>query len=282
MRTHRQDGSSRRAGVAAAIVRTALAVMLAAGLPSCTASTTGKEIAFSAAAAGGTSTGTPPTATFTTYAGWSVTLSQALVLMGPLYFYEGAPQASRWKRLLPISSAYACPTHAQYNKGTVLGEVLQQYVVDLLGQPTALGQIMGFAGTCRTVELHLHPHGEMLQGPSATDVALLQGHSVRLEGTATKADMTVPFIARLTIPDEGLMRIVESIAAEVELGVVGQQAGSLQLEALLDMWLATVQFDSLTRMEGASYVFSDDDQAWAALARGVRARSSYRVSWRAP
>ncbi len=257
-----------------------LVAVVAANLLSCNATTTGKEITLSVSVAGGTSANTPTTEPFTTYAGWSVTLSQALVAVGPLYFYEGAPQASLWRRAFSIPSAHACPTHAQYNKGTVLGEVLRQYVVNLLAPPMSLGSVLGLAGTCRTVELHLHPPGEVSQGASATEIELLEGKSVRLQGSASKAGVTVPFIARLTIPDEGLMRIVESIAAQVELADASQRPGALLIEPLLDMWLASVDFDSLTQMEGSSYVFSDDSQAWAALVRGVRSRNSYRVSWR--
>ena len=259
----------------------AVGVVLALGLPSCGATTAGKEITFSASVAGGTAAGTRTTATFATYAGWSVMLSSAEAVMGPFYFYEGAPQAGLLRRLVSIPSAYACPTHAQYNKGTVLGEVLQQYVVNLLGEPTQLGSLVGIAGTCRTVELHLHPPGEVAQGPSSTDIGLLEGYSIRLEGAAAKAGVTVPFIARLTLPDDGLMRIVEGIAAEVELADASQRVGTLRIEPLLDMWLASVEFDSLTQMEGTSYVFSEEDQAWTALTRGVRSRDSYRVSWSA-
>jgi hypothetical protein len=255
---------------------------LIANQASCGSTTAGKEIAFSASFAGGTAGNSAPSAAFTTYAGWSVTLSKALVAVGPLYLYEGAPQANLFKKLLSIPSAYACPTHSQYNKGTVLGEILHQNVVDLLGEVTNLGTVVGIAGTCRTVELHLHPPGEIALGASQTDIGLLEGSSIRLEGIATKGGTTLPFIARLTIPDEGLMRVVESIAADVVLDDASVRSGSLLVEPLLDVWLASVEFDSLSQKEGERYVVSDDTQAWAALVRGIRSRQSYRVSWRTP
>lgn len=255
--------------------------LLMASLQSCGATTAGREIVFSASVAGGTSENTPTSAAFTTYAGWSVVLSKALVAVGPLYFYEGAPQAGLLKRLFAVRSAYACPSHAQYNKGTVLGEVLQQYVVDLLGVPTDMGALVGIAGTCRTVELHLHPPGEIPTGPSPNDIDLLEGHSIRLEGTAAKDGITIPFIAKVTPPDEGLMRVVESIAADVVLDDDSRQPGALRIEPLVDMWLASVEFDNLTDMEGTSYLFTEGTQASTALMRGVRSRQSYRVSWRA-
>jgi len=250
--------------------------------PSCTSSTAGKEIAFSAAIGGATTGNTAPRGAFTTYAGWSVTLSKALVAVGPLYVYEGAPQTRLLKDIFSIPTAEACPTHAQYSKGAVLGEVLQQYVVDLLGEPTDLGSVAGIAGTGRTLELHLHPPGEVAPGASAIDVRSLEGDTLRLEGVATKGDATVPFIVRLTLPDQGLMRIVESIGADVELSDASQRPGRLLIEPMLDGWFASVEFDSLTRQEGAVFVVSDDTQAWAALVRGVRSRQSYRVSWRQP
>jgi len=261
-------------------------LMLAAGvaaapLVSCERTTAGKEVAFRASVQGSTSGSTPADAAFTTYAGWNVTLSQAVTVMGPLYFYEGAPQASLLHRFFSIPTAHACPTHAQYNKGAVLGEVVQQYAVDLLGEPTDLGEVFGIAGTCRTVEVHLHPPGEVPMGPSPTDVDVLGGQTIRIEGQAEKGGVEVPFVAALSIPDEGLMRVVESIAAEVVLDDASG-VGTLVVEPLLDMWFATVEFDSLTEQDGERYVFSDGTQAWNALLRGVRSRQSYRVSWRMP
>ncbi|MDI7269192.1 MAG: hypothetical protein QME96_14475, partial [Myxococcota bacterium] len=249
-------------------------------ISSCQTATPGQEILFELGVEGSLSTGRPPSEAFETYAGWTVTLNRALAAVAPVYFYEGEAMASNWERVFGIPSAYACPTHAQHNYGAVLGEVLEQHGVDLLGETASLGEVLGYAGTCRSVELHLHPPGEVPIGSGADVITDLDGHTVLLEGTATREGRTVPFVARLTLPDEGLMRIVESISADVELRDAAERPGRVVVQVLLDQWLATVDFDSLVESEGGRFVFTDETQAWSALVRGIRWRDSYRVAWR--
>jgi len=275
MRARNRNSRSHPRAVLAALVGVVLAIGV--DLASC-GETAGQEISFATAIAGGVSQGTVQE--FTTYAGWKVKLEKALAAVGPLYFYEGEPQASWMQRLLGANLARACPTHAQYNKGTVLGEVLEQYVVDLLkGAPTSTGDVFGLAGTCRTVELHLHPPGEVSPGSPAGDFAALGGHTIYLAGSAEKGGTTIRFADGITIPDEGLLQIVESIAAEVKLESGAQ--GTLLLEALLDQWLASVDFSTLTA-QGGDHRFTAGTQAHSALLRGVRARGAYRAAWRRP
>jgi len=247
---------------------------------SCRSETAGEEILFDVAVGGGLSTGGKASDKFTTYAGWSVQLSKAIVAVGPIYYYAGQPEASLLDSLFGIRSAYACPTHAQFNKGAVLGEVVQQYAVDLLGSTTKLGTVPGLAGLCQSLELHLHPVGKLSAGSSSTSLSELSGETILLEGEAAKDGKTIAFRARLSLPEEGIMQVVESIPASIPLYDSAEQSGYIMTEALLDQWLATVSFDTLTEREGEVYLFSESTQAWTSLLRGVRSRYSYRVSWR--
>lgn len=251
------------------------------GLISCGAETAGETAIFASAFGGATQSGDPVTG-FVTDAGWQVDLDVALAAIGPVYLYEGEPRANLWQRLGALGSARACPTHAQYDYGTVLGEVLQQYVVDLLAaEPTSTSEINGMRGTCRAFEIHLHPPGEIPAGSAAGGFEELQGSTLWLEGTATRGDEELPFEAGLTLPDEGTQRIVESIAAGVEIVDAAERPGMVVAHALLDRWFADVDFGTLTDLsDGDRYRFTEGVQATNALIYGVRSRYAYELTWR--
>lgn len=256
------------------------ALALAFAPTSCKTETAGEEITFTAALSGGTSSGQPVTEAFSTYSGWNVRLSRAVAAVGPLYFYGGEPQARWFDGLFGVRSAHACPTHAQYDKGPVLGEVVLQFGVDLLGSVVPTGTVPGLLGNCQSVELHLHPPGKIAAGSPASALSPLGGDTILLEGTASRESVERAFRARLTLPDEGLLRIVESIPANVPLRDAAEKPGFILVEALVDQWLATVDFGSLTQQDGDTWVLTEQTQAWTSLVRGIRSKQSYRVTWR--
>lgn len=264
------------------VIVTVMTVSIPAVMLSCEAETAGRSIRFQTAAQGAVDSGEELN-DFETAKGWRVELTRALALLGPVYFYGGEPMASRRLILPGAGVAMACPTHAQYDYGAVLGEVLDQYVIDLLAdKPTSTGEVDGQAGTCQSVEVHLHPQGDQgLRLASGADaVALLEGYSIRLEGTAEKDGETVPFRALVTIPDEGTARIVQNIAGNVVLDDVSDKPGRLVVQALLDIWLTEVDFSTLTETdEDGAFLFTEGTQAWTALVQAVRNRYAYRVVW---
>ncbi len=261
-------------------------VFVAQSFLSCDVETAGEAIRFNTAVQGTTQLGQPP-ATFDTSRGWRVTLSSAHAVFGPIYFYSGSPMV-RSQPLIPFVSgvAMACPTHAQFDYGAILGEVLSQYVVNLLAsEPTATGEVQGEAGTCQSAELHLHPPGDqqLPAGSPQTEFDKLGGYSITILGTATKDATTVPFHAVLDIPDQGTMRIVQNITADVELADAADQPGRIVVQILLDAWFDQVDFSSLSETDvNGNYLFSADTQAQTALLQAIRNRYSYRVEWRAP
>ncbi len=243
--------------------------------------TSGERAAFQTGVTGGLSDGDTVEA-FTNARGWTVTLTEAYVAMGPIYFYSSRPQTAMLERLLGDGTARACPAHAQFDKGEVLGEVLEQYAVDLLsGEVEDTGLRDGVAGTAQMFEVHLHPPGEVTAGSSSSSFEPLQGHSVWVAGTATKDGSEVAFEGALTIPDEGTLRIVTSIPAEMELADIAKQPGRAVVKVHLDEWFHNVGFEGLTQ-QGASgrMVLDEDSQAYQALLVGVRSRTSYSLSWR--
>jgi hypothetical protein len=245
--------------------------------------TSGEKATFQTGVTGGLSTG-DAVAPFTNARGWTVTLTEAYVAVGPIYFYSSPPQTAMIERLLGDGTARACPTHAQYDKGEVLGEVLEQYAVDLLsGEVVDTGLRYGVAGTAQMFEVHLHPPGEVTPASPTSSFEPLGGHSIWVAGTATQDGSEVAFEGALTIPDEGTLRIVTSIPADVELADVAKQPGRAVVKVHLDEWFHNVGFDGLTQ-EGSSgrMVLDEDSQAYQALLVGVRSRTSYSLSWRNP
>ena len=267
--------------ISTVVAAAALTASMPAVMLSCDATTAGRAVTFSTGIQGAVEEGSADS--FQTAEGWDVTLTSAYAVFGPLYFYSG--EAMSRKSLIPgFGTARACPTHAQYDYGTVLGEVLKQYVVDLMSDsPTDTGDVDGEAGTCLSAETHLHPPGEqgLESGSSDADFDKLDGESILIEGEAVKDDASYSFKAAVTIPDEGTMRIIQNIACDsVEIADQSEKEGRLLLRVFLDAWFDQVDFSTLLETDDDGvYLFTDDTQAWTALVQAVRNRYSYDVVW---
>lgn len=261
-------------------------IAIALAVASCYAETAGTALTFETAALGVIDSGqVAPDAAFTNAKGWTITLDKAIVALGPVYYYSSEPQASLFQRIMGFTNAYACPAHAQFDKGTVLGEIRRQYAIDLMSTtPTTMGTSVGVEGQCRMFEVHFHPPGDIPAGSDETAFAGLGADSFMIAGTAQKDDKLVAFSASMTIPDEGTMRIVESIPADVALY---GDPGTAVTRIHLDMWLANVDFDSIIDETEACLIDGDngaceigpDSQAHAAWLTGVRSRASYTLDW---
>jgi hypothetical protein len=256
-----------------------------AALSSCN-ETAGEAISYRTGALGSTSTG-EPVDEFENARGWTVRLNEARLAIGPVYFYNAPPLAHLWlkrglERAFGVGTAQACPAHAQYDRGAVLGEVLAQYVVDLLGdEVTDTGDTAGVAGHMQMFELHFHPPGEITAGSSRDEFEALGEGTIWLTGVATRDDQEIPFVASFTIPDEGTWRIVESIEADIQLEPEIVDSGRAVVLVHLDQWLHNVEFDSLTETdEDGNFEIIEDTQAWTALLAAVRSRYSYGIEWR--
>jgi len=254
----------------------ALAVVVAVG--ACTEETAGEAIEFETGVMGASSGGGSVTS-FTNARGWAVELSEAKVALGPVYLYSAAPLATWFDHLLGVRVAHACPAHAQYDRGTVLGEVLSQYVVDLTtGEVASTGLSAGEAGFCQMFEVHLHPPGDLPAGSPGPELDSLNGNTAWIAGTASKEGDVIEFAGGLTIPDEGTMRIVESIPASVD---IAEQSGRAVVQVFVDQWLANVDFSTLPEdPNGGPRAFDPDSQAYTAWMTGIRSRFSYGLSWR--
>jgi hypothetical protein len=213
--------------------------------------------------------------------GYRVELRTAQLALGPLYLYSAKPQASLLERVGLIGTAFACPAHAQMDRGLLIGEVLTQQAVDLLSNnPIPLGPAQGEAGEALSFEVHLHPAGAVPAGPGArAGLAALEGRTVLLEGTATRDGEAIPFRAHLDIPDTALWRIVTNIptALSVDSPV---HAGRASLRILVDRWFERVEFSELPMHADGSREFEPGSAAFSALVMfGMRSREAYSMEW---
>jgi len=269
-------GTTRRA-VLRTVVALAMAGAITMPLWSC-GHTLGESIQLRTGVMGTTATGGSP-ASFVNRRGWQVDLTEAYVVIGPIYFYEAAPQAHWLDGVVGLRQAHA---HLVVSRGTVLGEVLQQHVIDLLsGAVHDTGTWSGVAGQCQSAEVQLLPPGEHELGPTSHAIELVRGHTIWLSGVAAKDGVTIPFEGGLTLPDEGKLRLIEDIAGTMDLQDASESPGAAVVLIYVDEWLGNVNFDTLPEPAGEGpRVLAEGSQAYTAWQSGVRSRFSYGTIWK--
>lgn len=201
---------------------------------------------------------------FVTSRGWSVAVTEARVVVGPLRWYEGAPVFALrwWERALGVSLAHAHPGH--YAPGEALADLVPRRVVDLVGPPTTLGTADGITGAAQSAQLELRPPGPDL-GPAA---ASLEGATLVLRGTATAGARTLRFRGRADVS--------LNLAGIAAPGAIDQAAWELQIT--LGSLLDRVDFEALRpATPDAEVDFGSDSQAANALYRAVTSVGSYRL-----
>ncbi|MCP3169417.1 hypothetical protein [Myxococcus qinghaiensis] len=202
--------------------------------------------------------------------GWRIALDSAHVSVGPVRFFEGrvllsnraTPRFFDWYSIIG-GTAHAHPGH--YVPGDALGELLETHTVDLLGGVSALGTASAVTGEYGSLELTLATPTEA-QGA-------LQGHAVRVVGTATNPDGgQVRFDVNADLP-----KPVAGVRFEKSLGT---EAGRVRITVDLRKWLDRIDFATATDPDADGvYTFPADSQARNALLRGVEDTTAYVVTW---
>jgi hypothetical protein len=173
-------------------------------------------------------------------------LSAAKVVLGPLYVRapRRAPRSMLQRLLLPIAAAH--PGHAQtLTEGQVVGEFLEQVVVDALGQDTgAEVNVVAQLGRIERLSVVIDaPRNEQVRRQ------LGQNHAI-VEGVASKGGAEIPFTCGLKIEGDA-DEAPENLEArrrvdQVMLGDVQtlRQDSRLALLVHVERWLELVDFDS--------------------------------------
>jgi hypothetical protein len=229
----------------------------------------GEEVRYTIVAGGAVEEGTPER--FVNAQGWQIELTQARTLVGPIYFYSGDARASLFDGLLGIPEAHACAAHAQFQSGRTLGETTLQFGVDLLGgEVTLVDDAVGEGGEVRSVELHVQDPGQVDPGNAMAQATPETTYA--FEGVASKEGVTVPFVAEVTLPEDGTHQIVDSIPAQMELG----EGATLRVKVMVDRLFRDVDFGGLTPGEGGEAArIEPGTQAYSSLVFSLRARSAF-------
>jgi hypothetical protein len=172
-----------------------------------------------------------------------------------------------------VPSAHAHETY--FSGGQVLGEWDRELVFDLLAEDGAtrvLGRSPGIAGVARSFSLLLQPPSRAL----GEEAAPLEGHSARLEGTATREGRTVAFRALLDFPPPVESQRVEFVPTEVEL----DDDGLFIVELQPHRWFEGALFERLeVPADGAVVELTPESQVHRALRVNVRRHTAFSAAW---
>jgi hypothetical protein len=211
--------------------------------------------------------------TFTTDTGYEVALEEARLAIGPAYFYAPIqePRVATLRELLrPVARAHG--GHDPVNGRRVRAELLDQQALDLLVPGVqALGAVDAEAGAVDEVAVVLDP-------PRSDLARSMNGHHAWVRGTATKDGEMIRFAGGLDLPDEGLTRRVEGIAAELTLA----EGGVLVLGVRLHRWFHGAHFDRLEVDDDGVAQITAESQVRGAWLLGVRSAQSYEARFEAP
>ncbi len=230
-------------------------------------------------------------ASFSTATGWEVELEQAVIAVGPIYLYENRPiasvpdDASEWglqalvsgvgELLLPTAHAHAGDNI--FDGGVLKGEMLHQIAFDLLAAPSrvGLGTARGIAGPVGSFSVILwEPTGQTL---GATDA--LGDYHAYVSGTASKDGQTIAFEGGVVIPDIGVNRRVDGLAADFELDDDGLFIVSLDPAA----WFDSANFELLLSQsepdDQGRYALHEDTQVAIAWTQALRRPRSWSGRW---
>jgi len=222
--------------------------------------------------------GTP--GTFTTETGWTVTLTDARAVVGPVYLFEKPPVGlsrfdparALYDLVIPAAHAHAGDQH--FAGGTVHGEFIEQRVFDLLGAPVLIEGLTGTHARVRSFSVVLFPAREGLDGAES-----MEGAQLVVAGTATKDTATVRFRGALSIADEGRLRYVDGIPADATL----DDGGTFAVRLHPTRWFSRADFSTLTAHDDDdTFEIDRDSQVFGAWFIGARSADAYSADWEAP
>jgi hypothetical protein len=204
---------------------------------------------------------------FTTPLGWTVTLDEAVICLGPYYFNVSPPSS------------------AAIRSGVVIVQVTQQVAVNPL-DPTLLQASAGAdgeTGTAVGVEMGLLPP-DPSQSAEIQDLLDPSQSVAHVRGTATKGGTTVPFAGFVTIdlsqaspqrPPEALQRVIGSFAPALTFTTEPQQ---LALRVDPTPWFDTTEFSDLLSSppgEDGNYTWNNTTNFHTQLLQGLQTLTGY-------
>jgi hypothetical protein len=215
-----------------------------------------------------------PAATIQAREGWTVELSEAHLVVGPLYLFGPIRDPGVLARLWRWAGPAEAVAHVASNPRPVVAELLLQYAVDLLAPaPLDVEGLTAIQSECETAEMVLFGAGAIATGSPAGEIEAMAGGTALVAGTARRGDESVAFRGSVTVGDEGAAT-VRNVEAEGAL----EMGSTMVLRVDLGVWFAGVDFSGLTPEQPGEVVeLTAAHQAWGALQHGVRSQFAYRV-----
>ena len=164
--------------------------------------------------------------------GWTITLSRADVALGPFYFCAAAS-----------GSSTLCESS--------IAEVTRVTVVNALAPvPVLIGRVHGFSGPIKSASYDFGISWFTTQTSATPAPALPGGHSIRLEGEASKGAVRFPFTADVDVVPQfqGQNAIATAPAA------ANVESSATRLEVVLDpaAWLKQLDLDAVSASVAAT------------------------------
>lgn len=223
-------------------------------------------------------------AEFQTAAGWTVTLTKALVSAGPFYYFDGTPplvvheRQDPWRfaaRVLGLASARAHPGH--YQAGNAMGQMLGSVSIDLLGGGVQLPDGAGISGVYRSARF-------TFSEPSGRGASALEGHVALAVGKAEKHRENPRFFrafADLNAIEKSATRGQIEGCELTEVDV--EHDGTVTVTVDPSVWFNLVDFDDAE--EGSADMPADlpeGSQPELAFVLGTTQLSAYKFSYAEP
>lgn len=205
---------------------------------------------------------------FDSAVGWHVVLDQAVVAIGPVRWYEGAPLfgLNLFERMMGVRIACAHPGH--YVAGEALADITSQRAIDLLSpNATPLETANGVSGAAQSATLGLHAPGSSL-GPAGS---MLGTNTLHIRGTASRNGTSIRFQGGIPLNVD-----VRGIPAR---GTLAGSSGTWEISVDLAEWLDRADFSTLVpTTDGSPAEILPTEQVGNALYRGTTSAAGYLFS----
>ena len=247
-------------------------------LIACVDTTGGERISFEGRAVGLapiTQTADGPVIELESDDGFTVRLTEARLLVGPVYLWSDEPQldagdqASLWDWVMPVAHAAV----DQFQAGFLVGEVPHQVELDLLSeQSVAIGPGSGLAGPSRSAEVWLEP-GDGVDTLVVAGIAERGEERLEFEGAIT---FTAPWVPEDELADPRVLRRVRGLLWDVEL----RDGGVLEVGVDARSWLRGVELAPL--LSDDPLLLSRGDALGNTIyfrAREVGSRGPWSLKW---
>ncbi|MDB4944244.1 MAG: hypothetical protein JWP97_3778 [Labilithrix sp.] len=190
--------------------------------------------------------------------GWAIAVTRADVALGPFYFCAAASGSSTL-----CESAAAELTTVSY--------------VDALAPPTPLGRVHGFTGKIESAAYDLGISWFDTQTEPTPAAALPAGHSLHLEGRATKAGRTVTFVADVDVTPQ--YQGQSAVATAPASADVTGAATRLEVALAPAGWLRQLDFDAIAASGPEPFVIAPGMPEHVAVLVGLKNLAPITMRW---